>query len=120
MYYCYELLSFLNLDIKNNYSREFIFNLIKKKKVRNLQKINTDLWKLDSKFLDIIMNYNLVNTNTKFYDLFYLKDVKWRKHYKIGFTKDMIFKMIDSLLIKNYKPLFIYNNIGKVIKKIKI
>ena len=32
----------------------------------------------------------------------------------------MIFKMIDNLLIKNYKPLFIYNNTGKVSKKIKI
>jgi hypothetical protein len=118
--YCYELLSLLNLNVGVYYSRDLIFDLIKKKKVRKFPGSNINLWKLDSKFLNIIMDYNLINTNTKFYDLFYLKDVKWRKHYKNGFTKVMIFKMIDSLLIENYKPLFIYNNTGKIIKNITI
>ncbi len=66
------------------------------------------------------MDYNLINTKIKFYDLFYLNSIKWRKHYKIGFTKIMILKMIDSLSIKKYKPLFIYNFTGKNIKKIII
>tara|TARA_Y200000002_G_C22640673_1_gene646811 strand:- start:941 stop:1303 length:363 start_codon:yes stop_codon:yes gene_type:complete len=120
MFYCYELISLLNLSVGNNYSRELIFNLIKKKKVKKVGGLKYNLWKLDSKFLDIIMDYNLINTKIKFYDLFYLNSIKWRKHYKIGFTKIMILKMIDSLSIKKYKPLFIYNFTGKNIKKIII
>lgn len=114
MYYTIELLSLLNLELNNSYSRDFIFDKIKKKKVG--YKLN--LWKLDNRFLDLIMNYKLIDTNTTFYSLFYLKDPKWRKHYKIGFTKIMIYKMIDSLIVNSYEPLFIYKNIGAVVHEI--
>ena len=115
MYYSIELLSLLNLELNNSYSREFIFDKIKKKSV-GYKKLN--LWKLDYRFLDLIMNYKLIGTNTSFYSLFYLKDPKWRKHYKIGFTKIMIYKMIDSLLIDSYEPLFTYKNIGNIVHEI--
>ena len=64
------------------------------------------------------MGYKLINTNTKFYDLFYLKDPKWRKHYKVGFTKTMVYKMIDSLYVNITKPLFSYDNIGISVREV--
>ena len=32
-----------------------------------------------------------------FYELFYLKDPKWKNTIKYGFTKKMVYQMIDSL-----------------------
>jgi len=118
MSYCIELLSLLNLELGKKYSREFIFEKIRKKKISRGTGYKINLWKLDSNFLNIIMGYNLINTNTKFYDLFYLKDHKWRKHYKVGFTKLMIYKMIDSLYVNATEPQFIYANIGSHVHEI--
>jgi len=118
MSYSIELLSLLNLELNSKYSRDFIFAKIKKKRVSRGMGYKINLWKLDRNFLDLIMNYKLIGTNTSFYSLFYLKDPKWRKHYKIGFTKIMIYKMIDSLLIDSYEPLFIYKNIGNIVHEI--
>ena len=115
MSYRIELLSLLNLELNKKYSRDFIFNKIKKKLMQG-NKFN--LWKIDHRFLDLIMSYKLIGTNKTFYSLFYLKDYKWRKHYKIGFTKKMIYKMIDSLLIDRYEPLFVYNNTGNIVHEI--
>ena len=100
------------------YSRDEIYDRIKKKKVLRSKCYIIDLWKIDHKFLALIMNYKLIGTNNTFYSLFYLKDPKWRKHYKIGFTKIMIYKMIDSLIVNSYKPLFIYKNIGNIVHEI--
>ena len=115
MYYSIELLSLLNLELNKNYSRDYIFAKIKKKLVQGNE---LNLWKVDTRFLNLIMNYKLIGTNKTFYRLFYLKDHKWRKHYKIGFTKKMIYKMIDSLLMNSYEPLFVYKNTGNVVHEI--
>ena len=115
MYYSIELLSLLNLELNKNYSRDYIFAKIKKKLVQGNE---LNLWKVDTRFLNLIMNYKLIGTNKTFYRLFYLKDYKWRKHYKIGFTKKMIYKMIDSLLMNSYEPLFVYKNTGNVVHEI--
>lgn len=118
MSYCIELLSLLNLDLNKQYSRDYIFTNLKKKITSRGPSFKLNLWKIDKKFLHIIMEYNLVNTNTKFYDLFYLQDAIWRKHYKIGFTKKMIYQMIDSLLIERNEPHFIYDSTGNSVNEL--
>ena len=56
-----------------------------------------NLYNIDSRFLNIIMDYKLIGTNYTFYELFYLKSPKWKNHYKNGFTKKMVYDMIASL-----------------------
>ena len=118
MYYSIELLSLLNLELNTKYSRDEIYHRIKKKRVLSGKCYKINLWKIDHKFLSLIMNYKLIGTNTTFYNLFYLEDPKWRKHYKIGFTKAMIYKMIDSLLTNNKKYEFIYNSTGNLVNEV--
>jgi len=36
----------------------------------------------------------------------------------VGFTKSMIYKMIDSLLINSHEPIFIYKNTGNMVHEI--
>ena len=118
MSYSIELLSLLNLELNTKYSKDEIYDRIKKKRVLRGKCYKIVLWKIDHRFLNLIMNYKLIGTNTTFYDLFYLKDPKWRKHYKIGFPKSMIYKMIDSLLINSHEPIFIYKNTGNMVHEI--
>lgn len=93
MSYPIELLSLYKLDINKKYSKDYIFKKLVKKRCG--RKYN--LYNIDSKFLNIIMDYKLIDTNDTFYELFYLKSPKWKNHYKNGFTKKMIYDMIDSL-----------------------
>jgi hypothetical protein len=116
MLYCIELLSLLNLEINKDYLRKFIFDKIKKKR----SYYNCKLWRINKKFLNLIMDYNLVNTNDSFYKLFYLKGIKWRKHYKIGFTNSMIYQMIDSLQCNKNRIEFNYYDTGEHINTLII
>ena len=116
-YFDKKLLDLLNLK-DTQYSISFIFDKIPKK-VSIYTSKNKKLWKLNSKFFDIILNFKLFNTNHTFYKLFYLSDSIWKYHYKIGFTKQMIIKMIKSLLVtKNISYNFIYKDLGKKIENI--
>ena len=80
------------------------------------------LWNVDKKFLNLLMDFKLVGTNKSFYELFYLNNSEWRTHYKTGFTKIMIIKMIKSIIIdkQNNTNNFIYRDTGKKIDKIII
>ena len=118
-YFDSKLLKLLELkDIQ--YSISYIFVKIPKK-VSIYTTKNKKLWKLNSKFFDIILNFKLFKTNHTFYKLFYLSDSVWKYHYKIGFTKHMIIKIIKSLIVtKHISDSFIYRDLGKKIENITL
>jgi hypothetical protein len=124
-YFDLKLIKLLNLDHNVAYSCNFIYEMIKKRK-SNYTKCNSeDLWYLDSKFLNIIMDTKLYKTNDSFYDLFYEnKGIDWRTHYKIGFPKCMIILMIKSITMDRNLALlvikFSYKDEGKKIDKVII
>lgn len=124
-YFDLKLIKLLNLDHNVAYSCNFIYEMIKKSKSEYARYNSEDLWYLDSKFLNIIMDTNLYKTNDSFYDLFYEnKGIDWRTHYKIGFPKFMIILMIKSLSIDRNLALhvikFSYKDKGEKIDKVII
>jgi len=120
-YFDYKLINLLNLDNNKKYSCEFILGKVKRR-ASLYSKKNIMLWNVDKKFLNLLMDFKLVGTNKSFYELFYLNNSEWRTHYKTGFTKIMIIKMIKSIIIdkQNNTNNFIYRDTGKKIDKIII
>ena len=126
-YFDLKLIELLNLDHEIKYSCNLIFEMLKKKK-SNFTNTNynfEELWFLDNKFLNIIIDKNLYNTTDSFYELIYeKKSHDWRRHYKIGFPRFMINLMIKSLIINENMIMFIkkfsYSDFGKKIDKVII
>ncbi len=119
-YFDYKLIKLLNLNNNEKYSYNFILNKVIKNK-SSYSKNTKVLWKLDRKFLDLIMDFKLVGTKKSFYELFYLGDHVWRDYYKCGFSNNIIIKILQSLTIdKMTNYIFINRDTGKKIDKIII
>ena len=115
-----KFLQILNLDSTKQYSKKTIFNKMIGKKSFYSKIKNKDLWILDNKIINLLIDdiYH-DKVNKSFYKLFYHEKNEWRRCLKYGFNKIQLLEIIDSLCINNFTKIY-FNQKGLNVKIINI